>query len=318
MRNSSSGSSGPYLVRDEALAEPGVHTHNGARRTTAPELPHWRSFLVLRFALFLLGLAATGYYGYTLIDDDLYQGYQNWSFDQQIAGRPSPSFGDYLRDRLPFGGLAGQPSQTVSEPRPAQPVTRQQRPQIGSLLGRLSIERLGIAAVVREGTDAATLSRAVGHIPSTSLAGQLGNCSIAAHRDTLFRGLKNIHLGDVVQFQTPTATYDYRVIATQIVKPSDVSVLRADGGPTFLRQISSTPPPKLLTMITCYPFNYIGSAPERFIVQAAAVDNASGATPAGSFGRTVAQGSDSRRAHLTHYVAAARLRRRWHRDHPLQ
>ena len=147
---------------------------------------------------------------------------------------------------------------------PARPV----RPATGALLGRVVIPRLNLSAMVREGVDSVTLSRAVGHVPSTALPGQNGNFAIAAHRDTLFRALKDIQQGDTVYMQTAAAAYEYEVFHTRIVKPSEVSVLRADGGlpPQYLT-VANRPAP-LLTMITCYPFYYVGSAPERFIVQA--------------------------------------------------
>ena len=134
----------------------------------------------------------------------------------------------------------------------------------------LEIPRLNLSAIVREGVDQHTLGIAVGHIPSTALPGQPGNFAIAAHRDTLFRALKDIRRDDVVTFQSPNGNYSYRVEATKIVKPSDVSVISPDGGGMVTRVISNNPAdmPKLLTMITCYPFYYVGSAPKRFIVQA--------------------------------------------------
>jgi sortase A len=96
--------------------------------------------------------------------------------------------------------------------------------------------------------------------------------AIAAHRDTLFRALKDIRQGDLVSFESPAGTYRYQVFSTRIVKPSDVNVLRPDGG---VPSGTGTQTPmvinrndKLLTMITCYPFYYVGSAPKRFIVQA--------------------------------------------------
>ena len=81
--------SGPYLVRDEqAIAEPGVHSFNRTRRTSDPLQARQSSRLrLLRIIFFVLGLAALGYYGYTLVDESVYQAYENWSFDQQIAGR---------------------------------------------------------------------------------------------------------------------------------------------------------------------------------------------------------------------------------------
>jgi sortase A len=115
--------------------------------------------------------------------------------------------------------------------------------------------------MVREGVDNETLSRAVGHLPYTALPGQTGNFAIAAHRDTLFRALKDIQKDDRVTFQSQTGSYTYEVVSTKIVKPSNLSVVQPQGSE------------KLLTMITCYPFYYVGSAPKRFIVQAKLVDS---------------------------------------------
>jgi sortase A len=133
-------------------------------------------------------------------------------------------------------------------------------PVQGSVLGRVEISRLNLSAIVREGVDDATLSRAVGHLPSTALPGETGNFAIAAHRDTLFRALKDIQKDDQVSFESESGTYTYKVVSTKIVKPSDVSVLGPQGDA------------KLLTMITCYPFYYVGSAPNRFVVQAKEID----------------------------------------------
>ncbi len=262
--------SSPYLVRDEnELAVPGVHTYNRTRRATPAQVRRFQ-LRGIRLALLVLGLAGTGYYAYTVADESVYQAYENWSFDAQIGGRSQVTFADYLRERTPFGKLLGATETTVRPAlRPA--LTMALRPPHGSILGRVSVDRLGISAMVREGVDAGTLSKAVGHVPATALPGQLGNFAIAAHRDTLFRALRNVRVGDRVTFQSALATYTYQVIALQIVRPSDVSVLRTDGGPRLLQAIHSRPA-KLLTMITCYPFNYVGSAPQRFIVQAAAID----------------------------------------------
>ena len=137
------------------------------------------------------------------------------------------------------------------------------------MLGRVAIPRLNLSAIVREGVDAKTLSIAVGHIPSTSLPGRPGNFAIAAHRDTLFRALKDIQKDDLVRFEAANGRYTYQVLATKIVRPSDVTVLQADGGGLIPAQLlGETEQPKLLTMITCYPFYYVGSAPKRFIVEA--------------------------------------------------
>jgi len=125
----------------------------------------------------------------------------------------------------------------------------------GDLIGRLEIPRLGLSAVVVEGDDAATLRLAAGHIPGTAAPGQTGNFAIAAHRDTLFHALKNIRRNDLLQFESVSGTYRYRVRSVAIVPPNDVAVLRPGDVPE-------------LTLITCYPFSYIRPAPKRFVVRA--------------------------------------------------
>ena len=149
-----------------------------------------------------------------------------------------------------------------SRPTTASPPRATRRPppiQNGALIGRLEIPRLKMRAVVREGAGEDTLDVALGHIPGTALPGQPGNAGIAGHRDTLFRGLSNIEKDDTIEFQTPAGSYDYKVEGTRIVKPDDVDVLHAGAHPE-------------MTLVTCYPFYYVGSAPNRFIVTARLVD----------------------------------------------
>jgi sortase A len=125
--------------------------------------------------------------------------------------------------------------------------------------------------------DTSVLSNAVGHVPTTAPAGDPGNFAIAAHRDTLFRALKDVREGDLVAVETPKRRYTYRVFSMRIVKPSEVSVLRPDGGlnGAHTENVSmGTDGAKLITLITCYPFYYVGSAPKRFIVQGEMVSQA--------------------------------------------
>jgi LPXTG-site transpeptidase (sortase) family protein len=129
----------------------------------------------------------------------------------------------------------------------------------GALIGRLTIPRLNMRSVVREGAGRDTLEVALGHISGTALPGQPGNAGIAGHRDTLFRGLRKIARDDVIEFETPGGSYKYQVESTGIVKPDDVAVLRASRHPE-------------MTLVTCYPFYYVGSAPDRFIVKARLLD----------------------------------------------
>jgi sortase A len=106
-----------------------------------------------------------------------------------------------------------------------------------------------------EGTGRTALRRGVGHIPGTALPGEAGNVGLAGHRDTLFRPLKDLKIHDEIRFSTPRGDFRYEVESLRIVDPSDVGVLAASGG-------------NVLTMVTCYPFFYVGSAPKRFIVRA--------------------------------------------------
>lgn len=128
----------------------------------------------------------------------------------------------------------------------------------GGLIGRITVPRLGLSVMVTEGVDRFTLGRAAGHIPGTALPGQPGNVGISAHRDTFFRPLRNIRQNDVITLTTVLGEYRYRVVSTKVVSPHDVEVLDSNGD-------------EILTLITCYPFYFVGSAPNRFVVRAARV-----------------------------------------------
>jgi sortase A len=123
------------------------------------------------------------------------------------------------------------------------------------LIGRIAIPRLRLSAIVLEGTSTTTLRRAVGHIAGTALPGGRGNVGIAGHRDTYFRPLRNIRQDDVITLTTPLGEYRYRVVSARVVSPTDVAVLDSSDG-------------EILTLVTCYPFYFVGSAPDRFIVRA--------------------------------------------------
>jgi sortase A len=123
------------------------------------------------------------------------------------------------------------------------------------LIGRIDIPRLGVSAIVIEGVGTATLRRAVGHIPGTPLPGEPGNVGLSGHRDTFFRPLRNIRRNDIITLTTLLGEYRYRVLTTRIVKPNNVAVLDPSTS-------------QILTLVTCYPFYFVGSAPNRFIVRA--------------------------------------------------
>ena len=124
-----------------------------------------------------------------------------------------------------------------------------------AVIARLEIPRLNLSVMVREGDDSLTLRRAVGHIPSTALPGKVGNFVVTGHRDTFFRPLRGISRGDEIRAVTRSHVYTYRVYALSVVSADDVQVLKPTNRPEC-------------TLVTCFPFNYIGPAPRRFIVQA--------------------------------------------------
>ena len=179
--------------------------------------------------LLLAGLAGVGVWTASRVVPALWQACENRQFDRSVQNGPAA-------------------------------VSQAPRLKNGELLGRLSIPRLGVSSLVREGDDETTLSLAIGHIPGTALPGQRlpgqgGNVAVAAHRDTIFRALRDIHKDDLIRFETVGGARVYQVDSMRIVKPEAVDVLKSNGT-------------SMLTLVTCYPFYYVGSAPDRFIVSA--------------------------------------------------
>ena len=123
------------------------------------------------------------------------------------------------------------------------------------VIGRLEIPRLRVSTVVVEGDDPAALRFGAGHVPWTRLPAENGNVGIAAHRDTVFRQLRNIAPRDHIKFITKSGFYEFEVNSTEVVRPEDVAVLDSSNRSE-------------LTLVTCYPFSYLGPAPLRFIVHA--------------------------------------------------
>jgi sortase A len=157
----------------------------------------------------------------------------------------------------------------------------------GSAIGALSIPRVALGAIVLHGSDAQTLRRGPGHMEDTALPGKAGNAVIAGHRDSFFRGLGEVIVGDDIFIDSGEGQLHYRVTSTRVVNAHDLSVVEQTDDAT-------------LTLITCYPFWVLGPAPDRFVVRAALVANASFATlsvpPAASYEPVVAH---------TAFVAAA-------------
>src|SRR5215472_15708733 len=176
--------------------------------------------------LFFIGIACLLLYGFFIVEAHMQQA--------KLASelyRPLPA-------------TATAPDSRTAAPAPAP----RRHLNEGDLFGRLEIPRLNLSVMVMEGDGAGVLRLGAGHVPGTQMC-------IAAHRDTFFRALKDIHVNDTIRITTPEGTTEYRVLSTKIVPPSDTSVLDAKDDST-------------LTLVTCYPFYYIGPAPKRFIVQA--------------------------------------------------
>lgn len=132
--------------------------------------------------------------------------------------------------------------------------------KVGTPLAILSVPKLGLEVPVFDATDNVTLNRGAGRIAGTAKPGEMGNLGIAAHRDGFFRGLKDVHVGDQIVLTTPHRRFLYIVDQIEIVKPRDVTVLENRAQPS-------------LTLVTCYPFYFIGNAPQRYIVKASLADS---------------------------------------------
>jgi sortase A len=220
--------------------------------------------LMLQWALMMAGFGALGYVGFVYADSELYEAYQNWAFDEQLHGR-TPGVVAFLADATPLRRILRRDvvvqeheeikgpdfgtGDRAAPPSPAHKMIER------ALIGRIELPRLRVSAMVREGDDDRTLLRAVGHIPSTALPGERGNVGLAGHRDTFFRGLRNVHKDDRIEIRTLDGDYEYVVDSMKIVRPTDVQVLARTNT-------------NVLTLVTCYPFSYVGHAPRRYIVRA--------------------------------------------------
>jgi sortase A len=237
------------LSQDEETARPRAKVLLAKRRGLG----------ALEWFFLLFGLIAVDCYVWINTSALLYQAYQDWAFDETLRGL-SPSIPGFIADEARW--LVESNHAKVEAPPENLPNLEQlpaeKTPAHSAIIGRLEIPRLRLRVMVREGADERTLHRAVGHIPGTALPGRKGNIALAGHRDTFFRELRNIKENDAIDLQTENGTYRYTVESTEIVGPRDVGVLAAAGSPT-------------LTLVTCYPFYYVGSAPKRFVVRATQV-----------------------------------------------
>jgi len=196
-------------------------------------------------AFLVLGCLAVGFYVFVYFQAVLFQAYEHWRFEKVIALRTQRTGGPVSLDN--HKSLR----HSVRE---------------GASLGRIEVPRLGLSVILVDGVKPRDLQLAVGHIPGTAFPDEMGNVGIAGHRDTFFRELRRIQHDDLIIVRTSTRDTEYSVEWTRVVKPGSVDVLK----------ISAQP---VLTLVTCYPFYYVGPAPDRFIVRARRVDHASLQSP---------------------------------------
>lgn len=198
----------------------------------------------------IIGFVALGYVAFVLVEAKLYQSYQSQRFQQELENlKPSAGARERLQPPSPPPTPARADHAKAATLRPAGGGGE------GSLLGRIKISSIGLEVMILEGIGNETLRRAVGHIPGTSFPGQGGNVAIAGHRDTFFRPLRNIRKNDEITLTTVNGSYRYRVDSTRVVEPEQIEVLdHSDEA--------------VLTLVTCFPFYFVGAAPQRFIVRA--------------------------------------------------
>ncbi len=194
----------------------------------------------LERALWIAAAILLGWVLYTLADGEIFQLRAESRLEHALAARSRPT--THLQE-LPGDDGEGEAPEPMTVPTAGAPI------------GRLEIPRLGVSVMVAEGTSSRVLSRAVGHLAGTALPGSGGNVALAGHRDRYFRPLKDIQDGDEILLTTPQGTFRYQVEWTKIVDPTDVEVIDPTARPA-------------LTLVTCYPFYYVGHAPHRFAVRA--------------------------------------------------
>ena len=187
-------------------------------------------------ALFVSAVLLLGYCGYALADAWMFHWRESRDLDRLLRERNAVSQGK------PQSGPSASPEEAPAV-------------AADGLIGRMEIPRLLLSVIVVEGIDKITLRRSVGHIPGTAFPGQPGNVGLAGHRDTFFRSLKDVRIKDEVRFSTLKGIFTYEVESLRVVEPEDVRVLAASDE-------------NVLTLVTCYPFYFVGPAPRRWIVRA--------------------------------------------------
>lgn len=202
---------------------------NPSRRMSNKPRKRGSIFVRAAYLFFLIvGIVGLGCAGYIVADEHVYQGVEAAKFESAARATATEA------------PTSIAPKRVIADE---------------GLIGELEVPRLGLKVAVVQGDSNRILRRAVGHLPSTVMPGEIGNVALAGHRDTFFRPLRKIGPGDAIVFKTYDGDFEYRVESVGVVSPGNVEVLKPTGART-------------LTLITCFPFSYVGAAPNRFIVRA--------------------------------------------------
>ena len=207
--------------------------------------PLWEFFLaVVADLLIFVGIGGMLVWLWGLSEGAVYQYTQDAHFSREAAG------GDF--------GIAGTPAVAEASPRSGVPawIAPALPKRDPLLLGRIEIPSVQLTVMMREGVDESSLRKAAGHLPASALPGEAGNVVVLGHRDTFFRPLRGIAQGDPIRVKTRNGSFRYVVDLIQVVPPEQSL--------TFQEAM----PAKSLTLITCFPFDYVGPAPRRFVVRA--------------------------------------------------
>ena len=218
------------------VSDPRSSPESPASARALASKPGWRSVRrLLERSLWSVALVAIGFVGYVELDRTLSETRQSRRLVElaQATSAAAPA----------LGSNSGRPA------------SRRPPPANGEPIGRLEIPGVGISAIVAAGTDNLTLRRGVGHIDGTALPGDPGNIGLAGHRDTIFRGIRKLRPADRILLVTAAGTFEYAVDSLRTVAPDQNDVLAPSSQP-------------MLTLVTCFPFDFVGPAPLRYIVRA--------------------------------------------------
>jgi sortase A len=210
----------------------------------------------MEYVLWAVSAVALGVYTFATVERWVFQAYAGWEFARMSTGDPIGPI-HFARSLLGWESPPWVAPETATGETAAaiKAAFAPRAPSAGVPIGRLEIPSIDLSTILVEGDGDTELRRGIGHIPGTALPGEPGNIGLAGHRDTFFRRLGEVKKGDPISLVTLDGTDQYIVESIRIVDPDEAIVLHDFGSP-------------VVTLVTCYPFHYLGSAPRRYIVHA--------------------------------------------------